>query len=117
MDVTGRNAVVTGAAGGIGAALSAELTSRGARVLLADIDPAVAQTAEGLGQEHWAGDVSSVDGVADLLDTARARLGEIDLTRERGDRRRLRPGGRRGLGHDHRCEPARAHPRAALIPD
>ena len=79
MDVAGRNAVVTGAAGGIGAALASELTSRGARVLLADIDPAVEQTAEGLGQAHWTGDVASADGVTGLLEAARAQLGEVDL--------------------------------------
>lgn len=79
MDVNGRNAVVTGAAGGIGAALAAALSSRGARVLLADIDPAVAQTAEELGQVHWTGDVASADGVADLLSTARSQLGDVDL--------------------------------------
>ncbi|HJA39828.1 MAG TPA: SDR family NAD(P)-dependent oxidoreductase, partial [Candidatus Brevibacterium intestinigallinarum] len=48
MDVSGRTAVVTGAAGGIGAALAAELVDRGARVLLADLDPAVETTAQSL---------------------------------------------------------------------
>ena len=75
MDVNGRTAVVTGAAGGIGAALAAELVDRGARVLLADLDPAVAQTAAGLGQAHWTGDVSSNEGVDSLLTQARQQLG------------------------------------------
>lgn len=40
MDVRGRVAVVTGAAGGIGAATAAALAARGARLVLADIDAA-----------------------------------------------------------------------------
>ncbi|MES2641312.1 MAG: SDR family NAD(P)-dependent oxidoreductase [Myxococcota bacterium] len=38
MDVRGRVAVVTGAAGGIGAATAAALAARGARLVLADVD-------------------------------------------------------------------------------
>ncbi|WP_051298010.1 SDR family oxidoreductase [Brevibacterium album] len=79
MDATGRRAVVTGAAGGIGAALASALTERGASVLLADLDPEVARTAAALGQHHWTGDVSSADGVEALLATAREALGGIDL--------------------------------------
>lgn len=119
MDVAGRNAVVTGAAGGIGAALASELTSRGARVLLADIDPAVEQTAEGLGQAHWTGDVASADGVTGLLEAARAQLGEVDLYFANAG-----IGGASGLGDDEDWDTVldvnlRAHIRAAqrLIPD
>jgi NAD(P)-dependent dehydrogenase (short-subunit alcohol dehydrogenase family) len=79
MDVTGRTAVVTGAAGGIGAALASALTARGASVLLADIDPQVAETAAALGQHHWTGDVASAQGVDDLLSAAREALGMVDL--------------------------------------
>ena len=39
--MAGRRAVVTGAAGGIGAALAAELIDRGADVVLADLSPAL----------------------------------------------------------------------------
>lgn len=79
MDVQGRRAVVTGAARGIGAAIAAALVERGAKVVLADIQDTVAQTAERLGQPHWIGDVSSVDGVADLLAHARSELGGVDV--------------------------------------
>lgn len=79
MELSERNAVVTGAAGGIGAAVAAALHERGARVLLADLDEAVAETAGVLGQPHWAGDVSSAEGVAELLDTAERELGQVDL--------------------------------------
>ena len=79
MELTGRKAVVTGAAGGIGAAIAAALHERGARVLLADLDTAVADTASRLGQPHWIGDVSSADGVGRLLAAAEAELGQVDL--------------------------------------
>ena len=119
MDVNGRTAVVTGAAGGIGAALAAELVDRGARVLLADLDPAVETTAQSLSQPHWAGDVSSNDGVDALLEAARQQLGGIDLYFANAG-----IGGASGLGDDGDWDTIidvnlRAHIRAAqrLIPD
>ena len=45
----GRAAIVTGAAGGIGAATAARLARDGARVLLADRSPAVEDTARAIG--------------------------------------------------------------------
>lgn len=119
MDVSGRTAVVTGAAGGIGAALAAELTTRGARVLLADLDPAVARTAAGLGQVHWEGDVSSTKGVDELLAAARTQLGDADLYFANAG-----IGGASGLGDDQDWDiildvNLRAHIRAAqkLVPE
>src|SRR5699024_490159 len=67
MEIEGRTAVVTGAAGGIGAALARALHERGARVLLADLAEAVAGTAAELGQSHWTGDVSTEAGVDELM--------------------------------------------------
>ena len=43
-DLTGRVAVVTGAASGIGAASAAELAARGARVVVADVNEGGAKT-------------------------------------------------------------------------
>ena len=79
--LAGRRAVVTGAAGGIGAALAAALIDRGAAVVLADLSPAVGDTAAGLGASAfaWTGDVSSVEGIGALIDFADDRLGGIDL--------------------------------------
>ncbi|WP_193072298.1 SDR family oxidoreductase [Brevibacterium sp. FME37] len=79
MELKGRNAVVTGAAGGIGAAVAAALHERGTRVLLADLDESVADTAATLGQRYWVGDVSSASGVAELVNTAERELGQVDL--------------------------------------
>lgn len=79
MELKGRNAVVTGAAGGIGAAIAVALHERGAQVLLADLAEEVADTAAQLGQPHWTGDVSSTGGVTELVDTAERDLGQVDL--------------------------------------
>ena len=48
IDLTGRRAIVTGAAKGIGAAITARLAAAGAHVTIADIDPAGQDTASEL---------------------------------------------------------------------
>ncbi|MEY8570124.1 SDR family oxidoreductase [Brevibacterium linens] len=79
--LNGKRAVVTGAAGGIGAALAAELIDRGTAVVLADLSPDVSDTAAELGASAfaWTGDVSSVEGIGALIEFADDRLGGIDL--------------------------------------
>lgn len=78
--VSGQSVIVTGAAGGIGAALAAELIDRGAAVVLADLSPSVADTAAALGSSAhaWTGDVSSVAGISELIAFADDRLGGVD---------------------------------------
>ena len=49
LDFTGKTAVVTGAARGIGRSIAAGLFERGATVVLADVLPEVADTAAALG--------------------------------------------------------------------
>ena len=85
--------IVTGAAGGIGAALATELINRGAAVVLADLSPTVTDTAAELeassnstvdspasARAHaWVGDVSSVAGIDDLIAFADERLGGVDM--------------------------------------
>ena len=73
-DLTGRTALVTGGAGGIGAACARELAARGAVVTVADVDDVSAKTvAEEIGGKAWAIDlldVAALEGLrlqADIL--------------------------------------------------
>ncbi|WP_206490994.1 3-hydroxybutyrate dehydrogenase [Rhodococcus sp. KRD162] len=68
-DLTGRSALVTGGASGIGAACARELADRGARVTVADVnDVAAKELASEIGGDVWS---------VDLLDTA--ALDELTL--------------------------------------
>ena len=84
-DFTGRVAVITGAAGGIGGALAELLAGAGADVVLADLDErAVVAKAEALaatgrsavGIRLDGGDAASIDA---LVEEVRERFGRIDL--------------------------------------
>ncbi|MFE6820883.1 SDR family NAD(P)-dependent oxidoreductase [Streptomyces sp. NPDC057690] len=59
-DLTGRSALVTGAAGGIGAAVARALAAAGAPVLVTDVDPAAAAAVA----ERITADGGKADGVA-----------------------------------------------------
>ncbi|MFD6392492.1 3-hydroxybutyrate dehydrogenase [Nocardia sp. NPDC060259] len=66
-DLIGRKALVTGAAGGIGAACAHELAARGAAVTVADIDEVGAKTvATEIGGSAWAVDLLDVGALAEL---------------------------------------------------
>ena len=52
IDLSGRTALVTGAAQGLGEGMAAALAAAGARVMIADIQESGAQTAKSLGDEH-----------------------------------------------------------------
>jgi 3-oxoacyl-[acyl-carrier protein] reductase len=58
---TGRNAVVTGAASGIGRAIAAALVRDGATTVLVDRSPTVADVAAELGARHLVADVAAGD--------------------------------------------------------
>ncbi|WP_185757100.1 SDR family oxidoreductase [Nocardia bhagyanarayanae] len=78
----GQVAVVTGAANGIGRAVSQALCDRGIRVVLADIDgDAVAEVADEFGSEHLAvqTDVADPRQVQRLADATVERFGRVDL--------------------------------------
>ena len=80
----GRVAVVTGAAGGIGTAISRRLAELGARVVLADITEAVSETAKDIGSDGGATDFvvfdvtdsASVDGA---VETVVGKYGKVDV--------------------------------------
>jgi NAD(P)-dependent dehydrogenase (short-subunit alcohol dehydrogenase family) len=74
--------IVTGGAGGIGAASARRLSAEGARVVVVDSDEARARAvAESLpGPDSWVGaDVSDENDVARYLDAAVSRFGRVDL--------------------------------------
>jgi 2-hydroxycyclohexanecarboxyl-CoA dehydrogenase len=76
----GRVAVVTGAAGGIGAATAAVLVARGATVVMTDLDPAVAGVAARVGAaEGLPHDVTDLAAGEALAAGVRERHGRLDV--------------------------------------
>ena len=81
----GRVAIVTGGAGGIGAATCSVLAARGAAVVVADIDLSRAQAvADGLAREGREAMAIAVDlaeeaSIAALFEQALARFGRLDI--------------------------------------
>lgn len=72
--------VVTGGAGGIGAALARKCTALGARVVVADLEAEGAHgLAAELGATMVAGDAASEDGVSALIETVEEEVGPIDV--------------------------------------
>jgi 3-hydroxybutyrate dehydrogenase len=66
-DLTGRRALVTGGASGIGLACAREFAGRGARVVIADLDGPVAQAVAGeLGGEAWEVDLATTAALDEL---------------------------------------------------
>lgn len=78
--LTGRQAIVTGAGSGIGAALCRALVAAGAEVLCTDIDgDAAARTAEPLGAHSARLDVTDAAAVQAAVDGVVERAGRLDL--------------------------------------
>jgi NAD(P)-dependent dehydrogenase (short-subunit alcohol dehydrogenase family) len=77
-DLTGKVAVITGAASGIGRATAERFAAAGAIVVLADVADAAPLAAE-LGGSYVRTDVSSEDDVAALMATAAEAQGAIDV--------------------------------------
>lgn len=83
----GSVAIVTGAAGGIGAAVARRLLDGGARVVVSDLDEArlaasAAELARVAGEERVAaaaGDASDEAVIAEMIATAQDRFGAVDL--------------------------------------
>jgi 3-hydroxybutyrate dehydrogenase len=67
LDLSGRRAVVTGAASGIGAAVAERLAAAGAHVVVCDIDGEGAKSlADRIGGDAWVVDLGHTDELADL---------------------------------------------------
>ncbi len=86
MELAGKHVVVTGAAGGIGAALAARFHAEGAKVLVADLDAAGAAAVAGSLAAQRPGsaralcvDVGTEQGNVDLIGAANDAFGPIDL--------------------------------------
>jgi NAD(P)-dependent dehydrogenase (short-subunit alcohol dehydrogenase family) len=78
-DFSGRAAIVTGAANGIGAAIARHLAHQGWQVACADIDGAAVEiSAREIGGIAIAGDVGNEADVEHLIAVSRTRLGRID---------------------------------------
>src|ERR1700712_5161738 len=77
--LSGRVAIVTGAARGIGAATAARLTKDGASVLLVDKNPDVEQTAAAIGGVALVLDVSEAGAGERLVQAALTSFGKLDI--------------------------------------
>jgi NAD(P)-dependent dehydrogenase (short-subunit alcohol dehydrogenase family) len=75
-----KRVVVTGAGGGIGAALARRFAADGARVVVNDLNPEAARAvADEIGGIAVPGDAASAASVTELVETAWSELGGIDL--------------------------------------
>jgi NAD(P)-dependent dehydrogenase (short-subunit alcohol dehydrogenase family) len=82
MDLTGKVAVITGGASGIGAATAQRLAALGATTVVADVDDERGEeVARELGEAHRYRhlDVSDLDGWRRLLDEIASELGGLDI--------------------------------------
>jgi len=85
MRLDGKVAIVTGGAGGIGSASALAFAREGARVLIADIDLAGAQTvaaavvAAGGDAEAFGADVSRASSVEEMVARTMSRWGQLDV--------------------------------------
>lgn len=78
--LAGQVAIVTGGAQGIGLAVARRLAAEGARVLVWDMDAALAaESAAALGGEGLGLDVTDAEAVAAAADAAAARHGRLDI--------------------------------------
>ena len=78
-DFTGRTVIVTGAARGLGAAITTAFAAAGADVLAVDLDPEVDAAATTAGARAMRADVSATSDVDAVVQVARERHGRIDV--------------------------------------
>jgi NAD(P)-dependent dehydrogenase (short-subunit alcohol dehydrogenase family) len=77
--LTGRVAVITGAAGGIGAATARRFAAEGATVVCADLGDSAGAIAAEVGGLAVSADVTSADDVAAMFAAAQDSFGRIDI--------------------------------------
>jgi len=78
IDLTAKNALVTGAAKGIGRAIAERLRAAGANVTLADLDASGEATAKEIGGSFVVCDITNADQLSAAV-TAAARGGNLDI--------------------------------------
>ncbi len=78
IDLTGKNALVTGAAKGIGRAIAERLVAAGANVTLADLDSSGEATAREIGGAFVVCDITHAEQLSAAV-TAAARGGNLDI--------------------------------------
>jgi NAD(P)-dependent dehydrogenase (short-subunit alcohol dehydrogenase family) len=86
----GAVAIVTGAAGGIGAAVVAELRAAGAAVVAEDIDPAVGEL-ESEAVAALQGDAARAETARSAVELAKTRFGRLDVLVNNAGRFLLKP--------------------------
>jgi 3-hydroxybutyrate dehydrogenase len=80
IDLSGRSALVTGGASGIGRAIAMDFAKHGARVLVADLDEqSGARLASSIGGVFRRADVSKREDCRGLVDAAVGELGGVDI--------------------------------------
>jgi NAD(P)-dependent dehydrogenase (short-subunit alcohol dehydrogenase family) len=79
MNITGKTAIITGAATGIGLALARRFRAEGAQVVLADVDAGIISAAEALGGLGVLADVRRGDEVRKLVEQCVATHGRVDI--------------------------------------
>lgn len=85
LNLTGKAAIVTGGAKGIGYGISYRLAEAGAKVLIADMDEAAAEhtaqelTAKGWTVQAFKADVSSETDVQSMINACKESFGSVDI--------------------------------------
>lgn len=80
LDLTGKSAIVTGGAKGIGRGIAMRLAQAGAKVLVADMDEqAATQTAQNIDGQAFVADVSDEAQVEAMIATCKEKFGSVDI--------------------------------------